>query len=159
MDERQSWYVLAIRHLRMARRLLRSGFTDGAIFHTYHAYECVLSSLIASRGHPVPPLGKIPLAAGKGQRRGFKTPAGVEEPSTHKARLLLFDEFADRGAAYYAVHAKIRRWLTTDFRNDALYYDSVARKLPHEGWTGRDADRALVEVRAFAQDVWRSIRR
>lgn len=58
---KRKWYALALRHLRMASRLLDSGFADGAVFHTYHAYECVLSAFIAANGLPVPPDGKEQL--------------------------------------------------------------------------------------------------
>jgi HEPN domain-containing protein len=57
-DPKRKWYGLALRHLRMASRLLDSGFADGTVFHAYHAYGCVLSALIAAKGYPVPPDGK-----------------------------------------------------------------------------------------------------
>jgi HEPN domain-containing protein len=47
-DPKRKWYGLALRHLRMAARLLDSGFADGAVFHTYHAYECVLSAFVCT---------------------------------------------------------------------------------------------------------------
>jgi len=66
-NAKRKWYGLALRHLRMASRLLDSGFADGATFHAYHAYECVLSSFIAAHGYLVPPEGwtKITRPSGK----------------------------------------------------------------------------------------------
>ncbi len=67
-DPKRKWYGLALRHLRMASRLLDSGFADGAVFHAYHAYECVLSSLIAAKGYPIPPDGKTQLVSPQGKK-------------------------------------------------------------------------------------------
>ncbi len=67
-DPKRKWYGLTLRHLRMASRLLDSGFPNGAIFHTCHAYECVLSAFIAAHGYPVPPEGWAKLASPKGTK-------------------------------------------------------------------------------------------
>lgn len=45
-------------------------FADGAIFHTYHAYECVLSAFIAAHNYPVPPEGWTKLTSPSGKSRG-----------------------------------------------------------------------------------------
>jgi HEPN domain-containing protein len=55
---KRKWYSLALRHLRIASRLLGAGFADGAYFHVYHAYECGVSAFIAAHGVPVPPEGR-----------------------------------------------------------------------------------------------------
>src|SRR5712692_9084702 len=84
-DPKRKWYGLALRHLRMASRLLDSGFSDGAFFHTYHAYECVLTS---PKGTKV--IGHYPSPKG-----------GIQERSAHKARLIFFSELADATKAYF----------------------------------------------------------
>lgn len=66
-DYKRKWYGLALRHLRMASRLLDSGFSDGAIFHAYHAYECVLSAFITAHNYPVPPEGWTKLTSPSGK--------------------------------------------------------------------------------------------
>src|SRR5438270_9855049 len=89
-DRKRKWYGLALRHLRMASRLLRAGFADGAIFHTYHAYECVLSALIAAHGHPVPPEGWTTITTPSGRTVSlYPSPSGgIPDRSAHRARQL-----------------------------------------------------------------------
>src|SRR5688500_7841788 len=91
-SRKRKWYGLALRHLRMASHLLASGFADGAVFHTYHAYECSLNALIAARGYPVPPDGLTRLTLPSGRTiRVYPSPGGgIREQSAHKARILLF---------------------------------------------------------------------
>lgn len=75
---KRKWYGLALRHLRMASRLLDSGFADGASFHAYHAYECVLSAFIAGHSYPVPPEGWTKLVTPKGKDIfNYPSPRGV----------------------------------------------------------------------------------
>src|SRR5947207_941429 len=94
---KRAWYGLALRHLRMAALLLRSGYADGAAFHNYHAYECCLSALIAARGFDVPPEGWTRLVTPAGPVvQAYPSPGGgIQERSAHKARLLFFNELAD----------------------------------------------------------------
>jgi hypothetical protein len=110
----RKWYSLALRHLRMARRLLRSGFADGAAFHGYHCYECLLSALIAAKGYPVPPEGWTRLELPSGRViEAYPSPAGsIQERNAHKARIVFFDELADPGRRYFALHRLLRTFLT-----------------------------------------------
>src|SRR6266851_10458390 len=101
-DPKRKWYGLALRHLRMAYRLLDSGFADGAVFHAYHAYECVLSSLIAAKGYPVPPDGKTQSVSPQGTRVfGYPSPQGIiPQQGTHKVRQIFFMQLADKSKPY-----------------------------------------------------------
>jgi hypothetical protein len=110
----RKWYSLALRHLRMARRLLRSGFADGAAFHGYHCYECLLSALIAAKGYPVPPEGWTRLELPSGRViEAHPSPSGsIQERNAHKARIVFFDELADLGRRYLALHRLLRTFLT-----------------------------------------------
>ena len=80
---KRKWFALAQRHRRMAERLLRSGFADGAVFHAYHAYECVVSALIAAHGVPV--------------------------PASHVGRFALFARLRDATKPYAATQRHLRR--------------------------------------------------
>lgn len=51
MPAKDIWLRLADRHLRMARRLRDGRLYEGALFHTYHAFECVVSAGLAAHGH------------------------------------------------------------------------------------------------------------
>lgn len=124
------WYELSLRHLRMSSRLLRLGFADGSCFHTYHGFECGVSALIAAKGWPVPPVGR---QFSPRRRVYYNGPSGqIFEPSTHKIRLILFDEVADRSKPYYATFAILKRILTNPMRNDTLYYDPVNDLVPRQ---------------------------
>ena len=157
---KRKWYGLALRHLRMASRLLDSGFADGAIFHTYHAYECVLSALIAAKGHPVPPQGRVQLTSSPGKKvLGYPLPQGnVLEQSAHKARQVFFMKLADQSKPYYTQHQVLSRFITLNDRMDSLYYDAIQDRLPHEVYSHAFALEAIQEVRLFAHDVWKDIR-
>lgn len=48
--EERKWHYLALRHLRIGFRLLRSGYADGATFHGYHSYGCLLGALNSAKG-------------------------------------------------------------------------------------------------------------
>ncbi len=118
----------------MAYRLLDSGFPDGAIFHTYHAYECVLSAFIAANGCPVPPEGRSPLISPTGKKIFvYLSPKGdIPDRGTHKARQMFFAKLADPIKPYYIRQTNLSRYLTLDDRMDSLYYDAIGNRLPHE---------------------------
>lgn len=159
-DPKRKWYGLALRHLRMASRLLGQGFADGGAFHAYHCYECVLSALIAARGYAVPPEGRMTFTSPSGRTiRAYLSPSGrIEELSAHRARILFFDELADRTRTYYATHQVLRRFLAVAARNDALYYDVVADPLPQQRYPAAFVAHALPIVRQFAREIWQDIR-
>jgi len=145
----------------MASRLLRAGFIDGALFHIYHAYECVISSMIAANGYNVPPEGKTSITLPrKGVVKGYPSPAGIiSETSTHKARLLFFNELADKTKLYYRTHSSLSRFISYSDRNDALYYNAKTNRLPHEKYNSSAfAQSAMKEVRSFAEQVWQEIK-
>lgn len=159
-DPKRKWYGLALRHLRMAYRLLDSGFPDGAIFHTYHAYECVLSAFIAANGCPVPPVGRIPLVSPTGKKIFvYPSPKGdIPDRGTHKARQMFFAKLADTMKPYYLRHTNLSRYLTLDDRMDSLYYDAIGNRLPHEIYNHSFVVNLIPEVNSFAREVWRDIR-
>ncbi len=108
--EKRKWYELALRHRRMSNHLVRRGFADGAVFHAYHAYECVLSALIAANGYAVPPNGWTTFKPPHGKTiHYYPSPAGgITERPAHGARLLFFDQLADRTKPYYRTHMILR---------------------------------------------------
>jgi hypothetical protein len=121
---RDVWLNLTRRHLRMARRLGEAALYDGAVFHTYHAFECFVSAALASRGHDPakPPTGYRTGSAGR--------------VSSHVAILNWFqDEY--RGQAVASDSSALRVYLcgltgraTTaehDLRNSCLYYTAGAK--------------------------------
>ena len=146
----RKWYGLSLRHLRMSLRLLRLGFPDGSCFHTYHAFECAVSALIAAKGFPVPPDGKTYL----GGRTYYNGPSGqIYEPSTHKIRLILFNELADKSKPYYASFTRLQRILTNPMRNDTLYYDFARDLLPAQRYGHPLALGYYNQVRRFVSEV------
>lgn len=157
---KRKWYGLALRHLRMASRLYRAGFSDGTVFHTYHAYECTISALIAAKGYQVPPEGKSSITLPSGRSViGYPSPrGGIREPSSHKARLLFFNELADRTRPYYRQHRVLSRFLRINDRMDALYYDATHDRLPHQVYDMLYASQVHQDVRQFAEHVWHDIR-
>lgn len=163
--EKRKWYAIALRHLRIASRLERSGFVDGMVFHAYHAYECAVSALIAARGHPVPPQGRVVKTVGSGASaktiRFYNRPGGsgtLPDEGAHKVRWTLFALLADKSKPYYRTHAQLSRFLTTNERNAALYYDPVINKLPHEVYTPGTTAGLLEAVKTFVKEVWQDIR-
>lgn len=139
----------------MASRLLRAGFADGAVFHTYHAYECVLSALIAAKGYPVPPDGwtKLQLPSGK-TVRAYPSPQGrIQDHNAHKARIVFFEQAADRTKSYYTSHSRLRTFLTVQDRLDALYYNAAKNHLPEQRYQSSLATDLLSAVWKFAQEV------
>jgi hypothetical protein len=156
--ERQ-WYGLALRHLRMASLLLTS-YPDGAFFHCYHAYECAVSALIAARGYHVPPEGRTYYVNASGKQvKYYPSPTRqITEPSSHKAKFLLFNDLADRTKQYFSIHSTLSRFITVVARNDALYYNEPLNLLPQDRLTTSDALSAYREVRKFALEIWKEIR-
>jgi hypothetical protein len=153
--EDRRWYYLALRHLRMGRRLLRSGFADGAAFHGYHCYECLLSAVIAAKGYPVPPEGwtKLELPTGR-TIEAYPSPSGsIQERNAHKARIVFFDELADPGRRYFALHRLLRTFLTYQDRLDALYYDPGTDRLPQDRYSAAYAVGLLSTLWQFAREV------
>lgn len=130
-DRKRGWYRLAQRHRRMAERLLRAGFADGAVFHAYHAYECAISAFLASRGVPVPP--------------------------HHVQRLVLFSELSDPTAPFAVLQVELGS-LTVALRNESLYYDERSGRSPADRLTLAYASSMLRLVHQFASAVWREIR-
>jgi len=159
MDKRP-WYGLALRHLRMARRLLLSGFADGAVFHLYHAYECAISAFIAAHGYQVPPEGMTQMLLPSGRAiKAYPSPSGmIREPSAHKARIMFFDELLDQSKPYYATYAQLRRFFGMKDRMDALYYDQVRMQLPHQKYNTAYAAGLYTSIAQFAHAVWTDIK-
>jgi hypothetical protein len=158
---KRKWYRLAKRHLRMAARLLRDGFSDGAFFHSYHAFECAISAIIAAKNYPVPPDGKRTIYAGPKRRKFqyYPAPSGqLKELSSHKVRFLLFDELADHSKSYYTIYQTLSRILTKDERNDSLYYDHTTDRLPHEQFKHSQVEPFYTDVREFVREVWNEIK-
>lgn len=139
----------------MASRLLSDGFADGAVFHAYHAYECVLSAFIAAKGYPVPPEGWTSLRLPSGKTvKAYQLPHGmIQDRSAHKARIVFFDQLADPTKPYHATHQRLRRIITLQDRNDALYYDPSSDRLPHEQFQSAFANGLLPVVAQFARGV------
>lgn len=155
----RKWYGLALRHLRIASLLLTS-YPDGAFFHCYHAYECAVSALIAARGYPVPPEGRTYYINASGKKvKYYPSPARqITEPSSHKAKFLLFNDLADRTKPYFSIHSTLSRFITVVARNDALYYNETLNLLPQDRLTTSDTLSAYREVRKFALEIWKEIR-
>jgi hypothetical protein len=137
-----------------------AGFADGAVFHAYHAYECVLSAMIAAHGFPVPPAGRTRLPGPGGRTiMGYPSPGGgIVDSSGHRARIFLFDELADRARPYFATHGLLSRFLTPEDRMDSLYYDATFDQMPSEKYSHSHASGLLPTVHQFAREVWREIR-
>jgi hypothetical protein len=153
--EDRRWYYLALRHLRMASRLLRDGFADGAVFHIYHAYECVLSAFIAANGYQVPPDGWTSLVLPSGEKKHFyPSPAGdITDKNAHKARIAFFEQLADGSRPYYVIHTRLRTFITYQDRLNALYYDRNSDRLPHHQYLESFAAQLLPIVTQFALEV------
>lgn len=139
----------------MASLLLRAGFADGSVFHAYHAYECALSSLIAAKRYPVPPAGWTRLRLPSGRTiEAYPSPrGGIPDRSAHKARIVFFDQLADRTRPYYTTHTRLRRFLTVQDRLGALYYDAVTDRLPEQRYRAAFATGLLTEVHRFVREV------
>jgi len=154
-DPTRRWYGLGLRHLRMAARLLRAGFADGAVFHVYHGYECILSGFIAAHNFPVPPDGWATLVTLDGvTRRVYPSPGGgIQDRSAHKARLLFFGELADMTQPYFATYSRFLRFVTDNDRTNALYYDAARDRLPQQAFGTSYASGLLRAMRRFAREV------
>lgn len=147
----RKWYELSQRHLQMSECLLTGNFADGSCFHTYHAFECAIGAVIAAKGWRVPPDGKT---YGPSRTVFYPGPSGdIHEPSTHKVRLVLFSEVADRTKPYYNTFSTLKRILTNPLRNNTLYYDRVRDLLPEQQFN-ESRSRALYEqVKKWVEDV------
>ena len=158
--QKRKWYGLALRHLRVCSRLLRAEFPDAVVFHSYHAFECVLNAFIAWKGYDVPPQGwtVITLPSGKKFRHYPSPGGGVAERSEHKARLQLFKELADPAKPYFRIYSTLSRFMTLNDRNNALYYDAIFDQLPHERYNMPDAEAMYKDVYAFIRSVGQEIR-
>ncbi len=158
--QKRKWYGLALRHLRMASRLLVAEFADGAVFHTYHAYECVLSAFIAAHNYPVPPGGWTKLTSPSGNIiSAYASPkGGIQVNSAHKARLMFFIELADSTKPYFTHHTFLSRFITLDDRMDSLYYDAIRDRLPYETYDLSFANDLIPVVNSFAREVWKEIK-
>lgn len=115
----------------MAERLQRAGFFDGAVFHAFHAYECVVSALIAAHGNPVPP--------------------------NHTRRFVLFAVLRDAACPYAATQTELRV-LRLPVRNASLYLDEQSGLLPPDLFDAAFVDRVLPLVHRFSREVWAEIR-
>jgi hypothetical protein len=147
---------LAIRHLRMSRLLLKSGFADGAMFHAYHAYECSLSAFIASSGYFVPPTGWTEIEDPQTKKviRYYSSPSGLfKEGSAHKARAILFDKLADRTKPYYQTFTLLSPGLSVAIRNDTLYYDVKNQSLPQQQYDAAYVRQLWPKVHQFVGEI------
>lgn len=153
--EDRKWYYLGLRHLRMSHRLLRLGFADGAVFHAYHGFECLLSALIAANDYPVPPEGWTTLRLPSGTSvQAYPSPHGmIRDHNAHKARIVLFDQLADGASAYYSTYNHLRAFLTYRDRLGSLYYDATLNRLPEEQYASSFVAGLLPALTRFAQEV------
>lgn len=115
----------------MAVRLLRSNFLDGAVFHAYHAFECVVSAAIAAEGVAVPP--------------------------SHSGRLALFNQIHDQTASFAPTYQRLS-YILARTRNEALYFDEVKDIFPGDRFSQAFVDDLLPLVDQFAREAWREIR-
>ncbi len=144
----------------MARHLLRAGLADTAVFHAYHAYECVLGAFIAGHGYAVPPEGWTKLVSPAGKTiQAYPSPSGgIQDKTAHKARIVFFHELGDRTKPYFATHAILVRFMTLGDRMDSLYYNAQRGQLPHQRYSIAFAGGLLPDVLTFARQVWQEIR-
>ena len=158
--EDRKWIYLGLRHLRMSRRLLRSGFADGAIFHAYHGFECLLSAVIAANGYPVRPRGWTAVRLPQGKTvQAYPSPSGViEEHNAHRARLILFEELVDQSKLHYASYLELRALLKYQDRLDSLYYQPSLNLLPEEIFSAPFAAELVLALTRFASNVRGDIR-
>jgi hypothetical protein len=153
--EHRKWFYLGLRHLRMAHRLLRSNVPDGAVFHAYHSFECILSALIAAKGYPVPPGGWTSLRLPSGETiQAYPSPLGaIRDRNAHTARLVFFDQLADRAQPYYRRYRRLRALLTYRDRLDAFYFDVARERLPEERYSASFATELMAVLTLFAGEI------
>lgn len=151
----RKWFYLGLRHLRMCRRLLKSGFPDGAVFHAYHGFECILSALIAAKGYPVPPEGWTALRLPTGETiQAYPSPLGaIRGRNAHTARLVFFDQLANRALPYYRTYRRLRTLLSSSDRLSALYFDAAQDLLPEDRFSASDATELLEALTLFAREA------
>lgn len=148
--EARKWFQLGVRHLGIASSLVGT-FPDGSAFHTYHAFECAISAVIAAKGCGVPPDGK---KFGPKRLVYYQGPSGqIREPSTHKVRLILFDQLADKSKPYYGTFSTLKRILTNRLRSDTLYYDHAKDLLPEQQFDEPRAKALYEQVEKWIEDV------
>lgn len=153
--EDRKWYYLGLRHMRISNRLLRSGFADGAVFHAYHCFECLLSAVIAANGYPVPPRGWTSLRLPEGRIvQAYPSPSGmIEERNAHKARIILFEELAGHSKPHFASYLNLGIFLKSKDRLDSLYYQPSLNLLPEELYSASFAAELLRALNRFASNV------
>ncbi len=115
----------------MAERLYRSNYFDGAVFHGYHAFECVVSAFIAARGVRVPP--------------------------NHRERIIRFTQNIDHTQPYATEYVNLD-FLTLAVRNQSLYYDEATNVMPPDRYDAIFTDYLLSAIDRFARAVWRELR-
>jgi len=115
----------------MAKVLLRTGFADGAMIHTYHAFECAISAVIAVHGESVPP--------------------------NHHHRLSLWSRIRDVSKPYAAMEERLPD-LTMSVRNNALYYDEADGLLPHDRFSSAFVGEQLRLVAGFVFQLRHELR-
>jgi len=71
---------------------------------------------------------------------------------------MLFDELSNKSHPYYSIHQQLKRTLSMQARNTALYYDPKLDRLPQRAYKTKDAQQALQQVRAFARALWSDIK-
>jgi hypothetical protein len=157
---KQRWYELAVRHSSMADMLCNASppYCDGAYFHAYHAYECMVTAILAS--------AKMP----------YTREAWQYDPATHTYYYFDYhgNRLDDRGEHY--VYLMLARQIigTTkpysaafdalakhkpNHRNQAIDYRFGYLKLPHDQAPYRcEAVRHYVrQVQQFIEEVWRDL--
>jgi len=102
--------------------------------------------------------GATRLTSPRGKKVFIAPRSGRQEPSTHRAKVLFFDELADLTKPYAQLHAHLSRFMTNERRNNALYYDAVRDLLPQQRYNDVDVWVQWRAVRQFCREVWRDIR-
>lgn len=154
-EETRRWYALALRHLRAARYLLRRGLHDVSVFHSCHAFECGVCAAIAALGCDVPPKGKKHRKTSTGRQYFYTLPSGsvVSQNSLHAARFAVFAEMVDTNGELYLKFGTLRPHLETSARNNALYYDQILNRSPHEAYGEAESMGYLSDVTRFVKSV------
>lgn len=148
-QEKDKWLRLAVRHLRMAVKLSEKGLHDGALFHTYHAFECTASAFLAFKGNPVPPEGRMTKRVnGKNIKYYPSASRHITDQSTHKVKVIIFGDLADKTSNYYAQYMSMSRF-NNRLRNATLYYDSSTDKLPSDSFSKIDATDLFQDAKLF----------
>jgi HEPN domain-containing protein len=156
--EKDKWLRLAVRHLRMAVRLSEKGLYDGASFHTYHSFECSASAFLAFKDSSIPPDGRMIKRVGGKKIRYYPSPLGdITDQSTHKVKILIFKDLADKTSSYYAKYMTMSRF-SNNLRNSTLYYNSATRKLPSNLFSKTDASDLFRDAKSFFELISKEIK-